>query len=51
MHVLMCAFVFLFASAAWGGDAIPKAAWKGVPWDFHSAIPESRALPEILNDG
>ena len=28
MHVLMCALLLLFASAAWGGDAIPKAAWK-----------------------
>jgi non-lysosomal glucosylceramidase len=28
MHVLMCALLLLFASAARGEDAIPKAAWK-----------------------
>ena len=28
MYVLMCAFLLLFASAAWAGDTIPKAAWK-----------------------
>jgi non-lysosomal glucosylceramidase len=31
MHVLMSALLLLFASAAWGGDAIPKTAWKRPP--------------------
>src|SRR6201992_2182512 len=28
MRALVCAFVLILASAAWGGDTIPKAAWK-----------------------
>src|ERR1700733_6150934 len=28
MRALVCAFFLILASAAWGGDTIPKAAWK-----------------------
>ena len=28
MRALVCGFFLILASAAWGGDTIPKAAWK-----------------------
>src|SRR6201996_4800386 len=28
MRALVCAFFLILATAAWGGDTIPKAAWK-----------------------